>query len=194
MSDIITMGPNGLVTGNHPTIPFIEGDGIGPDIWKATRSVIDAAVAKAYSGERSIDWLELLAGEKAFQATGSWLPQETLDGFTKYRVGIKGPLTTPIGGGIEEIRAQAAGIQPPLAPVLAADHRTLGDVDGVGADSGGLFPHLVDQNLLGGHPGIPLQGGGSDFAPHGFAGGLSGAENDDPAVAVTADVFAGVAE
>ncbi len=103
MSDIITMGPQGLVVGNHPVIPFIEGDGTGPDIWKAAKHVVDAAVAKCYGGERTIEWKEVLAGEKAFQATGSWLPEETLAAFQKYLVGIKGPLTTPIGGGIRSL-------------------------------------------------------------------------------------------
>ncbi|MBR0457948.1 MAG: NADP-dependent isocitrate dehydrogenase [Victivallales bacterium] len=103
MSDIITMGPQGLVVGNHPVIPFIEGDGTGPDIWKAAKHVVDAAVAKCYGGERTIEWKEVLAGEKAFHATGNWLPEETLAAFQKYLVGIKGPLTTPIGGGIRSL-------------------------------------------------------------------------------------------
>jgi isocitrate dehydrogenase len=88
---------------NCPIIPFIEGDGTGPDIWKASVRVLDAAVAKAYKGERSIEWKEVLAGEKAFNQTGSWLPQETLDVFNEYLVGIKGPLTTPVGGGIRSL-------------------------------------------------------------------------------------------
>ena len=120
MSDIITMGPNGLVVGNHPVVPFIEGDGIGPDIWKATRAVVDAAVEKAFGGARAIEWLELLAGEKAFKATGEWLPQATLDGFRKYLVGIKGPLTTPVGGGIRSLNValrQALDLYVCLRPV-----------------------------------------------------------------------------
>ncbi len=88
---------------HHPIIPFIIGDGIGPDIWNAAVRVFDAAVAKAYSGERQIQWKEVLAGEKAFQETGSWLPEETLDTIEKYLVAIKGPLTTPIGGGIRSL-------------------------------------------------------------------------------------------
>lgn len=88
---------------NRPIVPFIEGDGTGPDIWKASVRVLDAAVAKAYKGERSIEWKEVLAGEKAFKQTGSWLPQETLDMFSEYLVGIKGPLTTPVGGGIRSL-------------------------------------------------------------------------------------------
>ncbi|MEK9199095.1 NADP-dependent isocitrate dehydrogenase [Ureibacillus sp. 179-F W5.1 NHS] len=88
---------------NNPTIPFIEGDGIGPDIWAAASRVIDAAVEKAYNGEKKIEWLEVLAGEKAFNQTGEWLPQETLDKINEYLIAIKGPLTTPIGGGIRSL-------------------------------------------------------------------------------------------
>ena len=88
---------------NNPIIPFIEGDGIGPDIWNAASRVIDAAVAKAYNGEKKIEWLEVLAGEKAFNKTGEWLPQETLDKINEYLIAIKGPLTTPIGGGIRSL-------------------------------------------------------------------------------------------
>lgn len=92
-----------LIVPNNPILPFIEGDGIGPDIWRAAVRVFDAAVEKFYAGERKIEWLEVLAGEKAFNKTGSWLPQETLDTFKEYLVGIKGPLTTPIGGGIRSL-------------------------------------------------------------------------------------------
>ncbi|RMF08602.1 MAG: NADP-dependent isocitrate dehydrogenase [Candidatus Neomarinimicrobiota bacterium] len=88
---------------DHPVIPFIEGDGTGPDIWAATVRVLDAAVAKAYQGRRSIVWKEVLAGEKANRLTGSWLPQETLDAIQEYFIAIKGPLTTPVGGGIRSL-------------------------------------------------------------------------------------------
>ena len=88
---------------NNPIIPFIEGDGIGIDIWPASKMVFDAAVEKAYGGEKKIIWKEVLAGEKAFNETGEWLPQETLDTFSEYLVGIKGPLTTPVGGGITSL-------------------------------------------------------------------------------------------
>jgi isocitrate dehydrogenase len=87
----------------NPVIPFIEGDGTGRDIWRASVRVFDAAVAKAYRGERKIVWKEVLAGEKAFSKTGSWLPDETLAAFQEYLVGIKGPLTTPVGGGIRSL-------------------------------------------------------------------------------------------
>ncbi|MBT5440890.1 MAG: NADP-dependent isocitrate dehydrogenase [Candidatus Marinimicrobia bacterium] len=88
---------------NNPIIPFIEGDGIGPDIWKASQMVFDAAVAKAYKGERSILWKEVLAGEKAYNNTGEWLPDETLDTIREYLIAIKGPLTTPVGGGMRSL-------------------------------------------------------------------------------------------
>jgi len=101
--DIITIKDKNLIVGNNPIIPFIEGDGIGIDIWSTSKKVIDNAVEKAYSGSKKIEWLEVLAGEKAFNQTGEWLPQETLDSFNKYLVGIKGPLTTPVGGGITSL-------------------------------------------------------------------------------------------
>ena len=88
---------------DRPIIPFIEGDGIGPDIWAATRHVVDSAVAHAYGGRREIAWMEVLAGEKANERAGEWLPQETLDALTEFRVAIKGPLTTPVGGGIRSL-------------------------------------------------------------------------------------------
>ncbi len=103
MANAITMGPDGLQVPDDPIIPFIEGDGIGPDIWAAAVRVFDAAVDKAYGGARSISWVEVLAGQKAFDETGEWLPQATIDGFEKYLVGIKGPLTTPVGGGIRSL-------------------------------------------------------------------------------------------
>ena len=88
---------------DRPIIPFIEGDGTGRDIWKASQAVFDAAVAKAYGGKRSVAWMEVLAGEKAFKQTKSWLPDETIEAFRTYLVGIKGPLTTPVGGGIRSL-------------------------------------------------------------------------------------------
>src|SRR3954469_20727745 len=88
---------------DRPIIPFIEGDGTGPDIWRASKRVFDAAVEKAYGGKRQIAWKEVLAGQASFDKTGSWLPDETLDAFRELRVGIKGPLTTPVGGGIRSL-------------------------------------------------------------------------------------------
>jgi len=87
----------------NPIIPFIEGDGTGPDIWKASVQVFDAAVKKAYNGKRKITWKEVLAGEKAFKTSGNWLPEKTLTSFREYLVGIKGPLTTPVGGGMRSL-------------------------------------------------------------------------------------------
>ncbi|MBL9105449.1 MAG: NADP-dependent isocitrate dehydrogenase [Myxococcales bacterium] len=103
MAEAIRMTPQGLHVPTHPIIPFIEGDGTGPDIWAASVRVFDAAVARAYNGERKIEWREVLAGEKAFNQTGNWLPQETLDICRSHLVGIKGPLTTPVGGGIRSL-------------------------------------------------------------------------------------------
>lgn len=103
MTNKIVVENGKLIVPNNPVIPFIEGDGIGPDIWSAASRVIDAAVAKAYNGEKKIEWLEVLAGEKAFNQTGEWLPQETLDKINEYLIAIKGPLTTPIGGGIRSL-------------------------------------------------------------------------------------------
>jgi isocitrate dehydrogenase len=87
----------------NPILPYIEGDGTGPDIWRATRHVLDGAVQKAYGGDRRIVWMEVFAGEKALNVTGEWLPEETLRALTEFRVGIKGPLTTPVGGGIRSL-------------------------------------------------------------------------------------------
>jgi isocitrate dehydrogenase len=103
MGNPITMGADGLEVPSDPIIPFIEGDGIGPDIWAASVRVFNAAVDKAYGAERSIAWEEVLAGEKAFNETGEWLPEETVTAFEERLVGIKGPLTTPVGGGIRSL-------------------------------------------------------------------------------------------
>src|SRR5512140_2877801 len=99
----ITIANGRLNVPNNPIMPFIEGDGTGADIWRASVRVMDAAVAKAYKGARKIEWKEVLAGEKAFNAVNNWLPDETVDAFREYLVGIKGPLTTPIGGGIRSL-------------------------------------------------------------------------------------------
>lgn len=92
-----------LYVPSHPIIPFIEGDGIGPDIWKASKIVFDAAVEKAYEGKRKIQWKEIYAGEKAFERTANWLPDETIENIKEYLVAIKGPLTTPVGGGMRSL-------------------------------------------------------------------------------------------
>ncbi len=104
MTEKIIMGSNGkLQVPDNPTIPFIEGDGIGPDIWKASVRVFDAAIEKAYHGKRKIEWLKVLAGEEAFAKTGEWMPNETMASFKEYLLAIKGPLTTPVGGGIRSL-------------------------------------------------------------------------------------------
>jgi isocitrate dehydrogenase len=95
---------NGTLTvPDQPIIPYIEGDGIGPDIWRASVRVFDSAVEKSYGGKRKVHWLEVLAGEKAFHLKGEWVPEETIEAICEYKVGIKGPLTTPVGGGIRSI-------------------------------------------------------------------------------------------
>lgn len=101
--EVIKVNNGVLDVPNNPIVPFIEGDGIGPDIWAAASRVMDAAVEKAYNGEKKIEWKEILAGEKAFNETGSWLPEETLEAVREYMIAIKGPLTTPVGGGIRSL-------------------------------------------------------------------------------------------
>jgi isocitrate dehydrogenase len=101
--DRIAFKDGAPITPDHPIIPFIEGDGTGRDIWKASVRVFDAAVAKAYGGKRKIEWLEVMAGEKSFKALNEWLPEDTLDAIRYYGCAIKGPLTTPVGGGIRSI-------------------------------------------------------------------------------------------
>ena len=103
MSTPISLSNGRLVVPDDPIIPFIEGDGTGPDIWRASVRVFDAAVEKAYGGKRRVEWLEVLAGEKSFKRLNTWLPDETVDAFRTYYVGIKGPLTTPVGGGIRSL-------------------------------------------------------------------------------------------
>jgi isocitrate dehydrogenase len=103
MAQKISFENDEILVSDHPIIPFIEGDGTGPDIWRATKFVIEKAVEQAYGGKRSIQWLEVLAGEKAFNATQNWLPNATIDAFKEYLIGLKGPLTTPVGGGIRSL-------------------------------------------------------------------------------------------
>ncbi|MBN8570606.1 MAG: NADP-dependent isocitrate dehydrogenase [Ignavibacteria bacterium] len=103
MKNIITISNGILHVPDSPVIPYIEGDGIGPDVWKATQKVLDSAVEKAYSGKKSINWLEVFAGEKSFKLMNSWLPTETIDAFKLFKIGMKGPLTTPVGGGIRSL-------------------------------------------------------------------------------------------
>src|SRR5262245_39190762 len=99
----ITIQHGKLQTPDNPIVPFIEGDGTGPDIWRAVRAVMDAAVEKAYGGKRKIEWFEVYAGEKSFKKMNNWLPEDTLTALRHYLVSIKGPLTTPVGGGIRSL-------------------------------------------------------------------------------------------
>ncbi|WP_343837773.1 NADP-dependent isocitrate dehydrogenase [Salinibacillus aidingensis] len=103
MSEKITVENGKMNVPNQPVIPFIEGDGTGPDIWASASRVLEAAVEKAYNGEKKIEWKEVLAGQKAYDKTGEWLPDETLETIREYKIAIKGPLTTPIGGGIRSL-------------------------------------------------------------------------------------------
>jgi isocitrate dehydrogenase len=139
MADLIRMGADGnLVVPKEPIIPFIEGDGTGVDIWPAAKLVLDAAAAK---GKRSIAWMEVLAGEKAFKQTKNWLPDETIEAFRKYLVGIKGPLTTPIGGGIRSLNValrQILDLYVCLRPVRWFE----------GVPSPVLHPELVDMVIF----------------------------------------------
>jgi isocitrate dehydrogenase len=101
--EAITIQNGKLHVPNNPVVPYVEGDGTGPDIWRASVRIFDAAIAKAYNGQRKIEWLVVLAGEKAFTTTGNWLPDATVEAFNHYLVGIKGPLTTPIGKGMRSL-------------------------------------------------------------------------------------------
>src|SRR2546426_5125115 len=100
---------------NQPIVPFIEGDGTGPDIWRASKRIFDAAVSAAYGGQRKIVWFEVFAGEKAHRSFGTWLPEDTLRAFQHYVVGIKGPLTTPVGGGLPRPNVTPPPIPGPYA-------------------------------------------------------------------------------
>jgi len=139
VAEKITVNADGSINvPNNPIIPFIEGDGIGPDIWAATRKVLDAAVAKSFGGAKKIEWLEIYAGEKAKEKTGEWLPQATFDAIREYKVAIKGPLTTPIGEGIRSLNVtlrQVLDLYACVRPVRYYD----GVVSPVKA------PHLVDM-------------------------------------------------
>ncbi|MFW6413824.1 MAG: NADP-dependent isocitrate dehydrogenase [Verrucomicrobiota bacterium] len=120
MGEIIDKTENGLEIGNNPIIPYVTGDGTGEDIWRATEPVINTAVEKAYNGARKIEWKEVFAGQKSYDRTGEWLPDETLKAFEHYKIGIKGPLTTPVGGGIRSLNVairQALDLYVCLRPV-----------------------------------------------------------------------------
>ena len=141
MGDKIQIIDRNLKVPDFPVIPFIEGDGIGKDIMRPSQRVIDAAVAKSYGDTRKIAWKEVLAGEKAYLETGEWLPEETINAFREYLVGIKGPLTTPIGGGIRSLNValrQTLDLFVCLRPVRWFK----------GVPSPVRFPHLVDMHIF----------------------------------------------
>ena len=139
---IITYSDDGeLNVPDVPVIPFIEGDGIGPDIWRAARRVLDAAVSRSYGSDRKIQWLEILAGEKAFNQTQMWLPEETLEKIRTYRVAIKGPLTTPVGEGIRSINVSLRQELDLYACVRPTKYIT-------GIPSPVLRPELVDMVIF----------------------------------------------
>lgn len=137
----ISMINGKLTVPNDPIIPFIEGDGTGEDIWASSVRVIDAAVQKAYNGEKKIHWLEVLAGEKAFNLTGNWLPEETISDIDNYMVAIKGPLTTPVGGGIRSLNVALRQQLDLYACVRPVQYFT-------GVPSPVREPHLVDMVIF----------------------------------------------
>jgi isocitrate dehydrogenase len=157
----ITMGPgNKLNVPDNPIIPFIEGDGTGRDIWRASVRVLDAAVAKAYGGKRKIAWHEVYAGEKAFQKFNSWLPDQTIEDFRKYLVGIKGPLTTPIGGGIRSLNValrQLLDLYVCLRPV-----RWFNGVPSPVRDPGAVDMVIFRENTEDIYAGVEFESGSDD--------------------------------
>lgn len=137
----ITFANGSIQVPSQPIIPFIEGDGIGPDIWAAAQRVLDASVEKAYGGERRIRWMEIFTGEKAFNKTGEWLPEETLEAIKEFKVAIKGPLTTPVGGGIRSLNValrQKLDLYTCLRPVKYYD----------GTPSPVIAPEQVDMVIF----------------------------------------------
>lgn len=141
VAEIIKYENGKLEVPDNPVVLYIEGDGTGPDIWRATRIALDAAVEKTYGGKRKIEWKEILAGEKAKNSTGEWLPQETVDTIKKYKVAIKGPLTTPVGGGIRSINVALRQILKLYACVRPVRHFT-------GVPSVLKRPEMVDMVIF----------------------------------------------
>ncbi|MBN1904995.1 MAG: NADP-dependent isocitrate dehydrogenase [Deltaproteobacteria bacterium] len=159
-SDIISFLEGKLNVPDMPVIPFVEGDGTGPDIWKASSRVIDRAVEICWQGKRKIVWKEVLAGEKAFNMTGEWLPEKTIDEFRKYRVGIKGPLTTPVGGGIRSLNVTLRQVMDLYACVRPVRYFK-------GVPSPVKEPHRVDmvvfrENTEDVYAGLELKSGSSE--------------------------------
>ncbi|HEU4917259.1 MAG TPA: NADP-dependent isocitrate dehydrogenase [Acidimicrobiia bacterium] len=162
MATSITMGPEGLVVPADPIIPFIEGDGIGPDIWAAAVRVFDAAVKGAYGDERAVAWTEVLAGEKSFNETGSWLPDETVDAFRYHLVGIKGPLTTPVGGGIRSLNVALRQLMDLYACVRPV--RWFEGVPSPVKDPGQVDMIIFRENTEDVYAGLELEANGEDAA------------------------------
>ncbi len=159
-SDIISFSEGKLNVPDMPVIPFVEGDGTGPDIWKASSRVIERAVDICWQGKRKIVWKEVLAGEKAFNMTGEWLPEKTIDEFRKYRVGIKGPLTTPVGGGIRSLNVTLRQVMDLYACVRPVRYFN-------GVPSPVKEPHRVDmvvfrENTEDVYAGLELKSGSSE--------------------------------
>lgn len=160
MGNAITMTNGGLQVPNDPILPFIPGDGTGPDIWNASVRVFDAAIEHAYGGTRKVEWLEVPAGEKSFNESGNWLPDETLDAFRKYLVGIKGPLTTPVGGGIRSLNValrQMLDLYVCLRPV-----RWFTGVPSPVKDPGAVDMVIFRENTEDIYAGIEFQAGTED--------------------------------
>jgi isocitrate dehydrogenase len=156
----ITISQGRLSVPDQPIVPFIEGDGTGPDIWRASVRVLDAAVAKAYGGKRELKWLEVLAGEKAFNQTGNWLPDETVDACRDYLVSIKGPLTTPVGGGIRSLNValrQMLDLYVCLRPV-----RWFDGVPSPVKDPGSVDMTIFRENTEDIYAGIEFEPGSAD--------------------------------
>jgi isocitrate dehydrogenase len=156
------MGPDGLVVPADPIIPFIEGDGIGPDIWAASVRVFDAAVKGAYGDDRAVAWKEVLAGEKAFNETGSWLPDETVSAFRDHLVGIKGPLTTPVGGGIRSLNVALRQLMDLYACVRPV--RWFEGVPSPVKDPGQVDMVIFRENTEDVYAGLELEANGEDSA------------------------------
>jgi len=148
------------VVPNDPIIPFIEGDGIGPDLWRAARHVFDEAVARTYGGERQVVWKEILAGEKAHDQTGEWLPQATLDAIREYRIAIKGPLTTPVGGGIRSLNVSLRQFLDLYACVRPV--RWLEGVPSPMKDPGALDVVIFRENIEDVYAGIEYEAGSDE--------------------------------
>ena len=148
------------VVPNDPVVPFIEGDGIGPDLWRAAQLVFDQAIARTYGGERQIVWKEILAGEKAHRQTGEWLPQATLDAITEYRIAIKGPLTTPVGGGIRSLNVSLRQLLDLYACVRPV--RWLEGVPSPMKDPGQLDVVIFRENIEDVYAGIEYEAGSDE--------------------------------